>query len=133
VEVANWSTPYFLRAFSRENFKGQPQPKENEMNEKKGKTIYPEGREDVRAGNYPADEKPHDLTLRVSLCEIEIKNLKYQFHVFCNAFMNKHKKASSIEKLTVGELLKAGEKTGMDEKGFSRKIANKISRFINGK
>ena len=101
------------------------------MTEKKGKTIYSEGRESVCAGNCQ-DNKPHELIARVAVCELEIKNLKYQFYNLCLPSLNK-KKSSGIENLTIEELVNAGHKAKAAEKGFGTKLAGKFRKLINGK
>ncbi len=37
------------------------------------------------------ETKNKDLTVRVSICELEIKNLKYQLQFLCKPFMEKQR------------------------------------------
>jgi len=89
------------------------------MTEKKVKTV----------SKNNIGKTSRNLTSRVNICELEIKKLKHQFNALWEPFIRRQKKSSAIEKLLVEELLNSGSK----EKNLSRKIATKISKFINGK
>jgi hypothetical protein len=102
------------------------------MKETKRKTIYPEGGENICTGNCQ-ENKSHDLTLRVTVCELEIKNLKYQLHYLCKPFIPKQKKSSAVETLNMNDLIKTGQKLKAAEKSLGDKIAGKFRDLIKRK
>ena len=86
-----------------------------------------------KAVHGTGENKPHDLTVRVSICELEIQNLKYQLKYLCKPFIERQRKSSGIEHLTMDELLKTKPKTKVADKSFGRKIAGQVSKLIRGK
>jgi len=99
---------------------------------KKRNFIYPERHEDVCTGDCQ-DKKPHDLTIRVSICELEIKNLKHQLQYLCKPFIDKQKKSSVINELSMDELLKTGRNPETSGKSLGKKIAGKFRNLIKDK
>ena len=69
------------------------------------------------------ESKNQDLSVRVSICELEIKNLKYQLHYLCKPVVDL-KKPSSVKDIAMSELVKAGQK------GLGDKFISKMKKLI---